>query len=150
MFKSTSKNWFNSSKASELSGLSTYMVDYLCRTDVIKPECLGRGIERQYSFGDVVMLRAVATLLSAGVSVSNLREGLAEASKEFPSITPSTLPGRYMVSDGKTLYFKSNKRDLLVQIGTGGQFTFAFVLELEKIRNQVTTEATKLGYLHVA
>ena len=129
-------------QAARLSGLKTPMLDYLCRTDTVVPtggdSRPGRGNPRLYSFGDVVVLRATAKLLSCGITVSRLRRGLRRLREQHSQITRTSLPGKYLVTDGKSVYFVDATGNL-ENLNANGQFAFAFVLELEGIRDEVAS-----------
>ncbi len=117
------------------------MVDYLCRARVLVPTRAhpGRGRDRWYSFGDVVMLRVLKHLLDCGISVSKLRKGLEAIRKRHPEITPDSLPERYLLINHRgAVYFRSSVMG--VEEVMTGQLAFAFVVELEKIRDQVKQE----------
>ncbi|MFA6180002.1 MAG: MerR family transcriptional regulator [Candidatus Methylopumilus sp.] len=131
-------NNFEISSAAKLSGLTISMVDYLCRTKVVMPSVKGqrgRGKKRQYTFGDVVILRAVARLLLAGVSVSRLKKALMNLRRHHPEITPDNLPKPYILCDGENVYLRHG--DEVLESLTTGQFSFAFVIEIAKLRTEV-------------
>jgi DNA-binding transcriptional MerR regulator len=123
------------------------MVDYLCRHGIIVPSGprkRGRGRPREYTFGDVVMLRSVAALLRAGVSVARLRDSLVALRRRHPEITPHTIPARYLVTDGEAVYFSSGKEPLET-LDRAGQFTFGFVLEVRRVRAEVLERVKRLA-----
>jgi len=115
-------------EAAKLSGLSTYMLDYLCREEVLVPSApgrRGRGCPRKYSFGDVVMLRAVSRLLSVGVSVQRIRKALRALRRHHNQISPTSLPAKYLVTDGTRVYLQNG--DTLLELDGSGQMSFFFV-----------------------
>lgn len=129
---------FPIARAAELSGLRPAMVDYLCRQQILVPSTRGRrgrGCPRQYSFGDVVMLRVLGALLSKGVSVSRLKEGLKAVRKCHKMILPDSLPAQYLVTDGRKVYFQ--EKDTLHELDGSGQTAFLFVLELRHVQREV-------------
>lgn len=137
------KDYLDADEAASLSGLSRAMVDYLCRTKLLVPtipQRRGRGRQRRYSFGDVILLRALARMLEAGISVLHLKRSLQSLRKYHPEITPNTLPATHIVTDGRTIYFKHGK-DGLEEL-TKGQFSFAFIVELERVKREVLDELT--------
>jgi hypothetical protein len=119
------------------------MVDYLCRTDTVVPTGgiprPGRGNPRLYSFGDIVILRAVAKLLLCGISVSRLRRGLKQLRDKHAQITRTSLPGKYLVTNGRSVYFIN--AGTLEDLNSHSQLAFAFVLEIETIRDEVGQKA---------
>lgn len=118
------------------------MVNYLCRTKIVVPSNgrkRGRGVQRLFSFGDIVVLRAVAKLLDGGVSVYRLRRALGALRTTHASITHARMPAAYLVTDGRDvlLRHKSGVFELL----TTGQFSFAFVVEMESVRKEAVAFA---------
>ncbi|WP_420854553.1 MerR family transcriptional regulator [Sneathiella marina] len=125
--------------AARLSGLTVTMVNYLCRSDVLTPSLNykpGRGRARQYSFGDIVILRALAKLLSFGVSVARIKVALKTIKNRHPEITPNTLPARYLVTDGNQVFLRQNGATLET-LDESGQMSFIFVIELQSLCNEV-------------
>lgn len=114
------------------------MLEYLSRAKLIEPSACdrrGRGCTRNYSFGDVVMLRAVAKLLQHGISVSRLKSSLRRLRAVHPEITPNSIPASFLVTDGRKLYFRESESALLDL--SKGQLSFAFVIELNSIQKEV-------------
>lgn len=132
------KGSFTIFEAHLLSDLTVPMLDYLCRTKIVTPSCSarrGRGRQRLYSFGDVVLLRVIGRLLSAGVSVLRLSRAFQSLKKLHPEITPMTLPASHLVTDGSKLFLRQ-REDVLEELESG-QLAFMFVLELSKIKDEV-------------
>ena len=130
---------FPIAEAARLSDLTATMVDYLCRQGIIVPSAAfkpGRGRRRLYTFGDVVMLRAVGRLLATGLSVERLKLGLTKLRTLHPEITPTSLPGRFLMSDGRDLFFRASVSEL-ENLTSGGQYAFAFLVEFERVRDEV-------------
>lgn len=131
---------FTVDKAAKLAGLSETMVDYLCRTRIVLPTAnreRRRGIPRKYAFKDVVVLRAVSQLLQRGVSVARLKDAI-KAIRNRKDIDQNNVPERYMVTDGKQVFFK--KQDDVIEDLKTGQLVFSFIIDLDLIRRQVLTE----------
>ena len=134
-------------EAAELSGLSRVMLDYLSRQGVLIPTApgrRGRGNARKYSFGDVVMLRGLACLLGAGVSVHRLKKALASLRPQHKRILPtSPLPARFLVTDGKHVFFRDS--DALIDLDGSGQMSFLFVIEIENLRKEVIANRYRMA-----
>lgn len=143
------KEHFLIREAAKLTGLTPAMVDYLCRSGVLVPSgrCTpGRGRSRHYLFGDVVMLKVLAKLLKCGISVARMKKALQQLRKNHVTkITESTLPGKYLVTNGSRVFFKS-KEEVIEDLTAGGQLAFGFVIELEELRDAVKTEMITQGY----
>lgn len=140
-----SSEGYNVRVVAALAGLTPYMVNYLCRQKLIQPSLSkqrGRGRPLSYGFGDIVMLRVIARLLQSGVSVERVRKAFTALRKHHPAITPTALPARYLVTDGKSV-FLSDGKDQLEDLDGRGQMSFAFVLELSAIRDEVLREAER-------
>lgn len=138
---------FSARQAAYLSGLTPYMINYLCRTELLEPSGKsprGRGIWRAYTFGDIVVLRALKRFLDLGISVKRLKQGLNDLRKHHPEITPETLPSRYLVSNGENIYFRGQEQVFQALDGSG-QFVFGFIVELHQVRQEVLTALEKSG-----
>lgn len=140
--------FFSTTDAAKLSGLPKTTLDYLRRAELVHPSlstCESkRGCARKYSFGDVVLLRAIAHLLNLGVSISKLKQALKCLFDKHLEITPGTIPGRYLVTDGKNVYFRTDEHSL-ESLNENGQLTFSFIIEIENYRNQIVDEVQKSG-----
>lgn len=113
------------------------MVNYLCRHGIVRPAIgrrRGRGIQRKFSFGDIVVLKAMAKLLAGGVSVTRLKRALVSLRAQHPSITQERVPGSYLVTDGKEVLLRHKSG--VVELLATGQFSFAFVIELDAVRRE--------------
>jgi len=139
---------FTTGDAAELSGLKPVMVDYLCREGVLKPSKRkkkdGRGKPRQYSFGDIVILKAIHQLLNHGISVAKLKKSLNALSKQYKNIQADEALKKYMVTDGKKIYFRE-KEDVLIDIYSGGQLAFLFVIDLDQFTSGINKDISSLS-----
>lgn len=137
---------FSSREVAEFSGLSMAMVNYLYRTGLIIPSIgrkRGKGIERKYSFGDLVILKSIAKLLDAGVSVLRLKKALVNLRKLHTDITLDKMPGAYLVTDGKEIYLKQSNGVLELLIN--GQLGFLFVVDVESVRRDAVSYTDKIN-----
>jgi DNA-binding transcriptional MerR regulator len=124
-----------------VTGLSKYMVDYLCRNELVTPSgnCpRGRGRQRQYIFSDIVLLRVVAKLLKQRISVLRFRKSFLSAKQRHANVR-ELLARKYLVTDGLRVYLQND--GVLERLDTG-QLSFAFILDLAPIRDEVSR---KLG-----
>jgi DNA-binding transcriptional MerR regulator len=127
---------YSPAQVAKVTGLSTYMIDYLCRTHLVTPsgnDSRGRGRVRQYTFPDIVLLRVVAKLLNQGISVLGFRKSFLSAKKRQANVR-ELLARRYLVTDGVSVFLQN--QGVLERIDTG-QLSFAFVLDLAPIRDEV-------------
>ena len=139
------KREFTCRQAARLAGFDNHMmVDYLCRQGILIPSILsspGRGRPRLFSFWDVVLLRAVNQILSAGVPVARLKKAMSDFQNELNDLTPEeAIIRRFMVTDG-TEVFMVEEPDTIVQLTSNGQLAFAFVLDAEDARREVHQQA---------
>lgn len=87
------------------------------------------------------MLRVLARLLSAGVSVSRLKTALKSIRKYHKMISRTDLPAQYIVTDGRNVYLRD--RDTLRDLDGSGQTSFLFVLELGHVQREVLRAVSK-------
>lgn len=128
--------WFDAKAAARLSGLTFDMVNYLCRHHLVSPSIAskrGRGSRRRYSFADILLLRVISKLLINGISPLRLKDCL-KALQGRGIEAKGILTTRYVVTNGFDIYFQD---DGVVELLDSGQMTFAFVLELTKLREEV-------------
>ncbi len=128
-------------QAEKLVGIPRTMLDYLCRSDVLRPSakpCRGRGHRRLYSFSDLVLLRVIARLLKSGISVLNLRKSLAALRKRYPEFADERLNGAVLVTDGTRIYLRQGTQ--VLEDLMGGQLGFAFVIELGGVRRGLSQQ----------
>jgi DNA-binding transcriptional MerR regulator len=117
-------------KAAELSGLTTHMLTYLGRIDVLKASGNrgGRGRARMYTFSDVLFLRMIAELLARGIEVKRLGEALRRVKSEADVwLDVTTRPRHFLVTDGTEVFLR--RKGKLESKTRDGQFAFAFVLD---------------------
>lgn len=129
---------FSLREAANHSDLSTYMVEYLCRNGLVVPSGSadkGRGHPNWFTFGDVVMMRTLKQMLSAGISVARLRKSIERLRERHAEITKTGLPGRFLATDGNAAYFYD---ELTVEnLTESGQLEFGFVIDMNKMRHSV-------------
>lgn len=136
---------FDSAQAATISGLARTMVDYLARTNVVRPSLLrrpGRGRRRLYSFGDLVTLRAVRALLKAGVSVAKLKRAMATLQSHYGRSLGSC-PAEYLFTDGRSVYFRSAK-DVVADVAEGNQLVFLFMCDLRQLHAETDRAVDKM------
>ena len=63
-------NGFSGARAAEIVGISYRQLDYWARTDLVRPsvtDATGSGSRRQYSYGDLLELKVIKSMLDAGI-----------------------------------------------------------------------------------
>ncbi len=132
---------FSAKQAATLSGLSFDMINYLGRYGIVSPSGNNRrcrGHARRYLFVDLLLLRIIARLLENGISVLRLRRSL-EGLMARDGAASLTFK-KFVVTDGYNLFFQDSG---VIELLESGQLSFAFVLELSSLRNEVS-EAVKI------
>jgi hypothetical protein len=79
------------------------------------------------------LLRVISKLLANGISVLKLKKSL-KALRGRSANARSLLKERYVVTNGFDIYFQNES---VIEMLESGQMVFAFVLELQKIREEV-------------
>lgn len=135
------KQHFSIREVARLAGFKrASMIDYLCRTGVVEPSgrpSPGRGRSRLYTFGDVVLLRAISGLLAGGLPVRRLRTALNELRQgKFKNLRKDTAIGQFLVTDGKGVWLKDSA-DVLIELTAGSQLAFAFLVDVHAARKTV-------------
>ncbi|MGQ0650855.1 MAG: MerR family transcriptional regulator [Betaproteobacteria bacterium] len=148
MAQNPAKDHYSAYRASKIAGLSLSMVNYLCWNELVLPSgphCHrhgpGRGRRRDYSFADLVVLRAIGKLLKHGVSVYRMKAALDRLRVRYPEITQESLPASHLFTDGKNVLFREG-REILQDLNSG-QYAFAFLLDVRQIQKEVVELATK-------
>lgn len=68
---------YSGNRAAEIVGITYRQLDYWARTDLVRPtlvDAAGSGTRRRYSYRDLLELRAVKSLLDAGIRLETVRE----------------------------------------------------------------------------
>lgn len=128
------KKDFTVAEVHQLTGLKPRMLDYLFRAGVLVPTSRpnpGRGRDRLYSFNDVVVGRALSTLLRCGISVSKLKAAL-EKLRSGPVVTLRGVPAAYLITNGTDIFF-TDRRDVFVNVNKGDQLVFGFVIGMRRL-----------------
>ena len=131
-------NGYSVAQTEKLTKLSRAMLDYLCRSEVLRPSakpCRGRGHRRMYSFSDLVLLRVIARLLQSGISVLNLKKSLDALRKRDPEFAARRTSGAVLVTDGARIYLRQGSQ--VIEDLVCGQLQFAFVIQLDGVRREL-------------
>ena len=73
---STSTEGYSARSSAEIVGITYRQLDYWARTDLVRPslaDAEGSGSRRQYSYRDLLELKAIKTLLDAGIRLERVR-----------------------------------------------------------------------------
>ncbi|MDU0967823.1 MAG: MerR family transcriptional regulator [Actinomycetaceae bacterium] len=112
--------------ACKAAGITYRQLDYWDRTGLVQPtvrSAKGSGSQRLYSFRDIIVLKVVKRLLSAGVSLQQIRKALEvlkdQGVDDLAQIT--------LMSDGASVYACSSA-DEVVDLIQGGQGVFGIAV----------------------
>jgi DNA-binding transcriptional MerR regulator len=67
---------FSGRQAADIVGITYRQLDYWARTDLVRPtlaDAKGSGTRRRYSYGDLLELKVIKTLLDAGIKLESVR-----------------------------------------------------------------------------
>lgn len=135
-----SDQYFTSSQIARHARLTVHMVNYLCRIELLEPSLSverRKGVERRYSFTDLVLARAVSKLLRAGVSVCSVRKALCTLKLKLDRLSVSALSGKSVTIVGNAVYL-SDAGQPIVELSANGQLAFSFVLDTKKVRSRIS------------
>lgn len=125
-------------RAEACTGLSRAMLTYLAHQQIVRPSETrhpSRGRRRLYSFGDLILLRAIARLLEQGIEVKRLRSQLQKLQREFNSQQEFATALKYLVTDGADVFTVDGK-EIITSVMTG-QLAFAFLLDIRQLNDEV-------------
>jgi len=121
---------------SRVTHLSTHMLNYLCRNEIVIPSAStrrGRGIARRYAYEDILLLRVIEKLLAQGISTLRLKRAF-NGIQSRGGTGQDLVSKAFVVTDGKEIFFRNNG---VVELLSSGQLAFAFVIELRSLRSDV-------------
>jgi len=129
--KDVVKQHFTTDDLVRYAQLSRHMVNYLCRYGILEPTLSAqrrRGLVRKFSYADLLLGRAVATLLSGGVSVLALRRALGTLRQKLRAVPLALFQSRAIAIVGGGVYV-SEPGQPPVDLAADGQLAFHFVLD---------------------
>ena len=144
--KNAPVSFITSKSALRIGGVKRAMLDYLDREGFIRPSGpyeRGRGRRRLYTYSDLVTLRLVRDLLAGGIEIIRLKEGLVKLRHQLNTLSPSQLPLRLLVTDGKDVYLPQ-RAGILLSLNKQ-QYSFSFVINIRQTINEVDHTIEELG-----
>jgi DNA-binding transcriptional MerR regulator len=123
----TDDQGFRAPDVAKLVGISYRQLDYWARTGLVTPsvqDAGGSGTQREYSFQDVVLLKAIKNLLDTGLNLQKVRKAidfLRTHLKEAPQ-------GLTLLSDGNKVYAATSP-DEVIDLLQKGQGVFAIAVD---------------------
>jgi hypothetical protein len=122
---------FFTHEAVVLTGFSRYMLDYLAREDIFRPSGRKDGVsgrKREYSFEDVVLLRALKTICAGKGKIRHFTRSLKNYRKTFGPLLPGQQIEQFLVVQGNSLCAYDCGKGPIDLIT--GQRTLSFVVDL--------------------
>lgn len=117
---------FRGPTACQVAGITYRQLDYWARTGLVVPEirdASGSGTQRLYSFRDLLLLKVIRRLLSAGISLRQIRAAVEHLrSRGVDDLTEVTL-----MSDGSSVFECTSEHEV-IDLLKGGQGMFAIDL----------------------
>lgn len=145
------KHTFLTHEVVVLTGFSRYMLDYLAREDIFRPSGRNAGISgnrREYSFSDVVLLRALKTICVGKGKIRHFTRSLKSYRKTFGPLLPGQPVEKFLVVQGNKLCTYDGGEGALELIT--GQRTLSFVLDLQTvvkdIERHVIVDRENIGF----
>jgi DNA-binding transcriptional MerR regulator len=117
----------------KIVGISYRQLDYWARTDLVTPsirDAGGSGTQREYSFQDIVLLKAIKNLLDTGVNLQRIRKAIGFL-RDHLRKPPH---GLTLMSDGTKIYACESPDEVmdLLQRGQG-----VFGIAVDKVWSDV-------------
>lgn len=75
--KAQTTTGFSGARTAEIVGITYRQLDYWARTDLVRPsleDARGSGSRRRYTYRDLLELKAIKSLLDAGIKLETVRE----------------------------------------------------------------------------
>jgi DNA-binding transcriptional MerR regulator len=124
---------FRAPEVAKIVGISYRQLDYWARTDLVTPsiqDAGGSGTQREYSFQDIVLLRAIKNLIDTGVNLQRIRKAI-DFLRTHLKEPPSHLT---LLSDGNKVYAAESPNEVidLLQRGQG-----VFAIAVDKVWSDV-------------
>jgi DNA-binding transcriptional MerR regulator len=112
------KFYFSIHEAIVITGFTKYMLDYLSREEIFAPSInarVGRGIKRQYTYEDLVLLRVLHRICAANGKIRHLKDALLEFRQQFGPLKPGQKLDQLLFVQGNELCtFTSNEGDTVI------------------------------------
>lgn len=132
---------FSGKKAAEIAGITYRQLDYWARTDLVKPSLAsaqGSGSRRRYSYRDLLELRAVKSLLEAGIRLELVREVFAYLTEHLDEeVTQVNL-----VIQGSSVMVRAGEEEI-IDLLRNGQGVLN-ILPLAGVKDQVDAAIVEL------
>lgn len=135
---------YTSREAARLSGVPFFTVDYWDRSKFLRPtiakgEGRGKGRQRMYSYGDIILLRIARELREQKVSLETLRSIV----RKLAGCTNELALARYVLV-GREVETAKNGTEMMTLLRRPGRRTFGVFLDLRTLLETVRERAKAL------
>jgi DNA-binding transcriptional MerR regulator len=137
--KAAVKSYFLVPEVEHFTGLSKYMLDYLVREDIFLPSASTadkRGVRRQYSYADVVFLRALSEICRAKGRIRHLRKSLLNLRMTVGPLRPGMRLDRLLFVDANDLCLRTSGEGAVVL--RSGQMVLAAFVDLAEVTSRIS------------
>lgn len=142
-FSKRPPNAFSAQEVARITGISLPMLDYLSRTEYLRPHYVTPGVRgkvRYYSYRDLVVARTIQRLRESGVELARIKIAIQELARDetwLPQkVKNGSVPLRWLVTDGKRVLLY-NDDGFFDELQPNGQRAFAFVISLTNMQAEV-------------
>ncbi|HEY4591460.1 MAG TPA: MerR family transcriptional regulator [Thermoanaerobaculia bacterium] len=139
-----SERAYTSREAARVSGVPFFTVDYWDRSKFLRPsiakgEGRGKGRQRMYSYGDIILLRIARELREQKVSLETLRSIV----RRLASCTGELATARYVIV-GREIETARTSPEMMKILRRPGRRTFGVLLDLRALLETVREKARAL------
>ena len=133
---------YSGKKAAEIVGISYRQLDYWARTDLVRPsvaDAAGSGSRRQYSYGDLLELKVIKSMLDAGIKLESVREAFAFLREQLGTDIASA---QLVIGGGSAILVRDDHE--LVDVLKRGQFVMTSILSLDGVQREIDAAIVEL------
>lgn len=135
---------YTSREAARVSGVPFFTVDYWDRSKFLRPtiakgEGRGKGRQRMYSYGDIILLRVARELREQKVSLETLRSIV----RKLAGSTSELATAGYVIV-GREVETAKNGTEMMTILRRPGRRTFGVLLDLRALLETVRERARAL------
>jgi hypothetical protein len=132
------KTYFLVHEVEHFTGFSRYMLDYLAREEIFVASMSPRdqrGVKRRYSYGDVVLLRALYAICKTNGKIRHLKESLLRFRMAVGPIRPGMRLGQLLFVEGDELCLRAPGEG--VRVLRTGQMMLTSVVDLDAVTAEI-------------
>lgn len=133
---------YSGKKAAEIVGISYRQLDYWARTDLVRPsvaDAAGSGSRRQYSYGDLLELKVIKSMLDAGIKLESVREAFHYLREQLGTDIASA---QLVIGGGSAILVRDDHE--LIDVLKRGQFVMTSILSLEGVQREIDSAIVDL------